>query len=139
MDQRISLVTLAVADVDRSRRFYETLGWRAAFTNEEVAFYQLNRIVLGLFDRGAMAKDQRKDPDHLGVGGVALAYNVASRADVDAVFDEARKAGAHILKEPEDAPWGGYSGYFADPDGHPWEVAWNPGWTLGDDGAVTIG
>lgn len=138
MQQRLSLVTLAVDDIARSRRFYEALGWKPSFSNEEVAFYQLNGIVLGLFDRDAMAKDQGVDPDRVGVGGVALAYNVASRDEVDATFAEAREAGARVIKEPKDAPWGGYSGYFADPDGHPWEVAWNPDWTLSEGGSVRL-
>lgn len=138
MDQRLSLVTLAVEDVSRSRRFYEALGWETAFQAEEVAFFQLNGMVFGLFDRREMAKDQGTTDAEIGVGGVALAYNVASRDAVDDAMREAQEAGARIVKPPEEKPWGGYSGYFADPDGHPWEVAWNPDWSLGEDGAVRL-
>jgi catechol 2,3-dioxygenase-like lactoylglutathione lyase family enzyme len=139
MEQRLSLVTLGVADLERSRRFYEDgLGWRRGNQHEEVAFYQLGGMVLALWGRGALAKDARL-PDAGGFGGIALAYNARSREEVDAVLAEAAAAGATILKPAEDAFWGGYSGYFADPDGHPWEVAWNPGWTIMDDGSIRLG
>jgi uncharacterized protein len=139
MEQRLSLVTLGVADLERARRFYEDgLGWRRGNQHEEVAFYQLGGMVLALWGRGALAKDTRL-PDAGGFGGIALAYNARSREEVDAVLAEAAAAGATILKPAEDAFWGGYSGYFADPDGHPWEVAWNPGWTIMDDGSIRLG
>jgi len=144
MDQRVTMITLGVADLAATRRFYEDgLGWRPAQALEGVAFYQAGGMVLGLFPRAELAKDARLgdtpiDDTGAGFGGIALALNMRSKAEVDAVLAEAEAAGATILKPAEDAFWGGYSGYFADPDGHPWEVAWNPFWTLAPDGAVTI-
>ena len=130
MEQRLSLVTLGVADLERARRFYEDgLGWRRGNDHEEVAFYQLGGMVLALWGREALAQDARLPDAGSGFGGIALAYNTRSREEVDAVLAEAEAAGGRILKPAEDASWGGYSGYFADPDGHPWEVAWNPDWT----------
>jgi uncharacterized protein len=142
MEQRLSLVTLGVADLERSRRFYEQgLGWRRGNTNAEVVFFQIGGAVLALWSRAALAADARQ-PDagggH-GFGGIALAYNTRTREEVDQVLAEAKAAGATIPKPAEDAFWGGYSGYFADPDGHLWEVAWNPGWTLLEDGSVRLG
>jgi uncharacterized protein len=139
MEQRLSLVTLGVADLERARRFYEDgLGWRRGNQHEEVAFYQLGGMVLALWGRDALARDARL-PDAGGFGGIALAYNARSREEVDAVLAEAAAAGGRILKPAEDTFWGGYSGYFADPDGHPWEVAWNPGWTIAADGSARLG
>jgi uncharacterized protein len=139
MEQRLSLVTLGVADLERSRRFYEDgLGWRRGNQHEEVAFYQLGGMVLALWKRDALAKDARL-PDAGGLGGIALAYNARTREEVDAVLAEAAAAGGKILKPAEAAFWGGYSGYFADPDGHPWEVAWNPDWSIAADGGVRLG
>jgi uncharacterized protein len=151
MEQRLSLVTLGVADLERARRFYEDgLGWRRGNQHEEVAFYQLGGMVLALWGRDALAQDARLptaasagdgegsgDGDRF--GGIALAYNTRSREEVDAVLAEAGAAGAKILKAAEDTAWGGYSGYFADPDGHLWEVAWNSDWTLAADGSVRLG
>ena len=140
MEQRLSLVTLGVADLERARRFYEEgLGWRRGNNHEKVAFYQLGGMVLALWGRAALAEDAHLSDAGSAFGGIALAYNARSREEVDAVLAEARAAGAEILKPAEEAFWGGYSGYFADPDGHPWEVAWNPDWTLADDGSVTLG
>jgi uncharacterized protein len=140
MEQRLSLVTLGVADLERSRRFYEDgLGWRRGNAHAEVVFFQLGGLVLALFARSALAADAGLQAAGSGFGGIALAYNARSRAEVDAVLGEARAAGATILKPAQDAFWGGYSGYFADPDGHPWEVAWNPDWTILDDGSVRLG
>lgn len=140
MEQRISMVTLGVSDLERARRFYEDgLGWKRGNAHEEVAFYQMGGMVLGLFGRDALARDANLPPETgTGFGGVALAYNVRSRDDVDAAMAEAKAAGATILKPAEDAFWGGYSGYFADPDGHLWEVAWNPFWTIADDGRISL-
>ena len=130
-------MTLGVADVARSRAFYERLGWRASSaSNEHVAFFQLGGLVLALWGKDALAQDARVKPAP--PGAVALAQNQRSKAEVDALLAAAKKAGATILKDAHDTFWGGYSGYFADPDGHPWEVAWNPFWTLGPDGAVTL-
>jgi uncharacterized protein len=140
MEQRLSLVTLGVADLERARRFYEDgLGWRRGNDHEEVAFYELGGMVLALWGREALEEDARLPDTGNGFGGIALAYNTRSREEVDAVLAEAEAAGGRILKPAEDAPWGGYSGYFADPDGHPWEVAWNPGWTIMADGSVRLG
>lgn len=137
MEQRVSLITLGVADLARSRNFYETgLGWRVGFANEEVVFFQLIGAVLALFRRTDLAKDAGLAVE--AVGGVALAHNVRSRDQVEAVLREAAAAGGRILKPAHDASWGGYSGYFSDPDGHPWEVAWNPHWSLEPDGGIRL-
>jgi catechol 2,3-dioxygenase-like lactoylglutathione lyase family enzyme len=138
MEQRLSLVTLGVADLQRSLRFYEALGWKRANAHAAVAFFQLNGLVLALWSREALAADARLSDEKSSFGGIALAYNARSRADVDAVLAEAERAGAKILKPAEDAFWGGYSGYFADPDGHTWEVAWNPDWEITPDGSVRL-
>ena len=124
MEQRLSLVTLGVANLVGSRRFYEQLGWRASSaSSESVVFFQLGGIGLALFGRAALAQDAGLPGEGSGFGGIALAHNVRTREEVDAVLDRAGRAGARILKPAEDAFWGGYVGYFADPDGHPWEVA----------------
>ncbi len=138
MEQRLSVVTLGVADLDRARRFYEALGWRRGNRHESVAFFQLNGIVLSLFSRQALAEDTQVPAEGSGFGGIVLAYNARSRDEVDSVLAEAESAGARILKPAQDAFWGGYSGSFADPDGHPWEVAWNPEWELTADGDVKL-
>jgi uncharacterized protein len=140
MEQRISLVTLGVSDLDRSRRFYEEgLGWRPGFASDEVVFFQAGGLVLALFPRADLAADAGLPGTERGGSGIALAHNVRTREEVDAVLAEAIAAGAAILRPAEDASWGGYSGYFADPDGHPWEVAWNPHWTIEADGSVRLG
>jgi uncharacterized protein len=139
MEQRLSLVTLGVADLERSRRFYEDgLGWRRGNQHEEVAFYQLGGMVLALWGQDALAQDARLPGAGNGFGNIALAYNTRSREEVDTVLGEAAAAGAEILKPAEATPWGGYAGYFADPDGHLWEIAWNPGWTLAEDGSIRL-
>jgi catechol 2,3-dioxygenase-like lactoylglutathione lyase family enzyme len=137
MEQRLSLVTLGVADLGRARAFYEALGWRAAHDSDDVVFFQAGGMILALWSRASLAEDSGvADPG--GWGGVTLAYNVRSPAEVDAAIEEARGAGATIAREPGATFWGGYSGIFVDPDGHPWEVAHNPGWRLGPDGAVSL-
>ena len=139
MEQRLSVVTLGVADLERSRRFYEEgLGWRRANASDEVVFYQVGGMVLALYPRDALAEDAHLSAEGGGFGGITLAYNARDRREVDAVLAEAAAAGATLLKPAQDVFWGGYAGYFADPDGHPWEVAWNPHWPLGDDGSVRI-
>jgi uncharacterized protein len=139
MEQRLSLVTLGVTDVGRARRFYEDgLGWRRGNDHPDVVFFQLGGMVLALWGREALAEDARLPGAGSGFGGIALAYNTRSREEVDEVLKEAEAAGATILKPAEDTVWGGYSGYFADPDGHLWEVAWNPGWTLAADGSISL-
>jgi catechol 2,3-dioxygenase-like lactoylglutathione lyase family enzyme len=139
MEQRVSLVTLGVADVERSRRFYERLGWRTAVEPaSDVAFFQAGGLVLALWGRLALAADSVVPDDHGGWGGITLAHNVRSREEVDAVLAEAQAAGAAIARPAAETFWGGYSGLFADPDGHRWEVAHNPYWTLRDDGSVEL-
>lgn len=134
MDQRISLITLAVADPARSKDFYEALGWKAGFVSQDIAFFQLNGIVLGLYRRTAFEAETGRSLS--GGDGVALAINFAARDAVDAVLDEAVRAGGEIMRPAADTEWGGYSGYFADPDGHAWEVAHNPHWNIDNDGNV---
>ncbi len=145
MDQRISLITLGVEDLARSRAFYEALGWRSrAAPADDVVFFQAGAMIVSLWDRRRLAEDcgvaLRVDARHggSGFGGVALAYNVGSQAEVDAVVEEARAAGATIAREPGATFWGGYSGVFVDPAGHPWEVAHNPHWTLRADGSIEL-
>ncbi len=139
MEQRISLITLGVEDLQRARDFYEAgLGWIPASAMDEIAFYQIGGMVLSLWAHDAIANDAPFAGKGSGFGGIALAHNVRSREDVDATMAEAEAAGATILRVAEDTFWGGYSGYFADPDGHPWEVAWNPFWTLTEDGGVVL-
>jgi catechol 2,3-dioxygenase-like lactoylglutathione lyase family enzyme len=138
MDQRLSLITLGVGDLKRSRRFYEEgLGWTPAHSLDSVCFYQLPGLGLALFGRDDLAQDARRTLDGA-FSGITLAINEPSRADVDAVFAQAKAAGAVVTKPPEDVFWGGYSGYFTDPDGHSWEVAWNPNCTIHSDGRTTF-
>jgi catechol 2,3-dioxygenase-like lactoylglutathione lyase family enzyme len=127
-----------VADLDRARRFYEALGWRRHGDQAEVAFFQAGGIVIGLWSRESLAEDARVPAGGAGFGGIALAYNTRAKEDVDAVLAEAEAAGATITKPAEEAFWGGYTGYFADPDGHLWEVAWNPSWTIAENGSVKL-
>ncbi len=138
MEQRLSVVTLGVADLERARHFYEGLGWKRGNRHELVVFFQLNGMVLSLFSRESLAEDTQVPAAGSGFGGIVLAYNARSREDVDTVLAEAERAGARILKPAQDAFWGGYSGCFADPDGHPWEVAWNPEWELTPEGNVRL-
>ena len=141
MEQRISLVTLGVADLARARAFYEALGWHmdggVDDETDHVAFFQAGGLVFALWDRGKLAADSRVE-DGGGWGGVTLAYNVRSPEEVDAVIAEARTAGAEIGRPGAETFWGGYSGVFIDPDGHPWEVAHNPRWIVHDDGSTTL-
>ena len=137
--QRITLVTLGVSDMARSRRFYAGLGWQMHPQSQEgVTFYQANGFVFGLFGLGPLAVDQGRPDATLGTGASALAQNFATESEVDAAFARALEAGATALKAPEKVVWGGYSGYFADPDGHVWELAMNPFWPLNDDGSLTL-
>jgi uncharacterized protein len=138
MDQRVSLVTLGVADILRARAFYEALGWSTnAEPGDDVAFFQAGGIVVALWGRAELAEDSGVQ-DGGGYGGITLAHNVRSPADVDAVMAEAEAAGARITRPAAETFWGGYSGVFTDPDGHPWEVAHNPRWKIGEDGSVTL-
>ena len=138
MDQRVSLVTLGVADLARSHAFYEALGWKSgAAPADDVVFFQAGGMIVALWDRGKLAEDSVVQ-DSGGWGGVTLAYNARSPEHVDSVLTEAQAAGAKIGRPGAETFWGGYSGVFIDPDGHPWEVAHNPHWTLHDDGSVTL-
>lgn len=137
--QRITLVTLGVADMDRARWFYEGWGWVPhAGSQPGVTFYQMNVAVLALFGLADLAADQGRPGVALGTGAVTLAQNCTDDAETDAVFRAAVDAGATVLKRPEKVFWGGYSGYFADPDGHVWEIATNPFWPLSADGSLTL-
>jgi catechol 2,3-dioxygenase-like lactoylglutathione lyase family enzyme len=139
MEQRVSLVTLGVADLERSRRFYEDgLGWRHTGDGEGVYFFQSPGSVIALWSRQELAKDAGISPAGSGFAGMALAYNARSRAEVDAVLAEAEAAGARVLKKAAETFWGGYSGYFTDPDGHIWEVAHNPFWSFDENGGIRL-
>jgi uncharacterized protein len=135
MQQRVSIITLGVADVSASRRFYERLGWRAGLEVEETVFFPIGGLLLILWGREKLEADSGVR-DGGGWGGITLAHNVSSNADVDAVIEEARGAGARISREPADTFYGGYAGVFVDPDGHPWEIACNPALELQDDGSL---
>jgi uncharacterized protein len=137
MDQRVSLITLGVHDIGRARTFYEALGWKGQSPDGEVVFFQAGGMVLALWSREKLAEDSAVT-DGGGWGGVTLAYNVSSPEEVDRVMEEARSAGATIGRAGAPTFWGGYSGLFVDPDGHPWEVAHNPGWPLAPDGSVFL-
>jgi uncharacterized protein len=138
MEQRLSLITLGVADLGRARAFYEGLGWTTrAKPDDDVAFFQAGGMVVALWDRARLAEDSTVQ-DGGGWGGVTLAYNARSDGEVDEVIEQARAAGATIGREPGKTFWGGHSGVFVDPDGHPWEVAHNPRWTIAEDGSVRL-
>jgi catechol 2,3-dioxygenase-like lactoylglutathione lyase family enzyme len=138
MEQRVSLVTLGVADVGRARAFYEALGWRSASEpGSDVAFFQAGGMVFALWGRDQLAEDSGVELGS-GYGGVTLAHNLGSPEEVDRVMAEAETAGATIARPAGETFWGGYSGVFLDPDGHPWEVAHNPRWTIEEDGSVRI-
>jgi predicted lactoylglutathione lyase len=138
MEQRLSLITLGISDLQRARKFYEALGWNTgAKQADDVVFFQTGCMVIGLWDRAKLAGDSMVT-DGGGWGGVTLAYNTRPTDEVDEVIEQARSAGATIGREPAETFWGGYSGIFIDPDGHPWEVAHHPRWTIEKDGALTI-
>jgi predicted lactoylglutathione lyase len=139
MKQRVNLITLGARDLGRARRFYEAIGWQTnAAPDDDVVFFQAGDMVVALWDRARLAEDSGVE-DGGGWGGVTLALNFGSAAEVDAATEEARAAGATIAREPAETFWGGYSALMIDPDGHPWEIAHNPHWTVTDDGAVQIG
>jgi predicted lactoylglutathione lyase len=138
VEQRLSLVTLGVRDLARARAFYEALGWKTgAKPDDDVVFFQSGGMIVALWGRDQLAEDSGVD-DGGGWGGVTLAHNVRSPEEVDAVLAEAERAGAAIPREGGKTFWGGYSGVFVDPDGHPWEVAHNPSWTIAEDGSVHL-
>jgi uncharacterized protein len=138
MEQRLSLVTLGVRDVARARAFYEGLGWTSrGAPQDDVVFFQAGCMIVALWGRDQLAQDSGvEDPG--GWGGITLAYNTRSTEEVDVVLAEAERAGATIRRYGAETFWGGYSGVFVDPDGHPWEVAHNPHWTVADDGSVVL-
>jgi len=137
--ERITLITLGVTDMARSRAFYAALGWQIhPESQEKVTFYQANGFAFGLFGLEDLARDQGRPDAALGSGAMTLAQNFATMPEVDAAYAQALAAGATPLKAPEKVFWGGYSGYFADPDGHVWELAMNPFWPLNDDGSLTL-
>lgn len=138
MEQRISLVTLGVGDLDRARRFYEALGWQGQQVQETV-FFQAGAMALVLWARAKLADDAGIDDAGTdGFGGIALAHNVRSRDEVDEIVERARAAGATVTREPAETFYGGYAGCVVDPDGHVWEIAHNPGFTLAGDGALVL-
>ena len=139
MDQRLSLVTLGVGDLERARRFYLALGWTSgAAPADDVVFFQAGCMIVALWGREQLAEDTVVE-DSGGWGGITLAYNARSPSEVDAVLAEAEAAGAAIPRAGAETFWGGYSGVFIDPEGHAWEVAHNPHWTIGEDGSVSLG
>ena len=138
MQPRLTVITLGVRDLARARRFYEALGWQSPCEpDSDVVFFQSGGMVLALWGREQLAEDSVVK-DSGGWGGVTLAHNVGSPEEVDLVLDEARAAGATIGRPGAETFWGGYSGVFIDPDGHPWEVAHNPNWSLDSEGKVDI-
>lgn len=140
MEPRISLITLGVQDLPRAVRFYrDGLGWsQSSVGGEEVAFFQTGGVILALWPREELAADARVPLEASGFRGFALAHNVANKEAVDRVLQEAMAAGGTVVRPAEDAVWGGYTGYFADPDGFLWEVAWTPGFPLRPDGSVQL-
>ena len=138
MEQRVSLVTLGVRDLGRARAFYEALGWKTnAAADDDVVFFQAGSMIVALWGRDQLAEDTGVE-DSGGWGGVTLAYNTRSPEEVDAVLAEVAAAGGAVLHRGAETFWGGYSGAFADPEGHAWEVAHNPHWTLAEDGSVSL-
>ena len=139
MEPRVSLITLGVDDLARSRAFYEAMGLRASSASQgDIVFFQIGGLALSLYPRAALAEDATIAAEGSGFRGLALAHNVRRKEDVGLVLAEAEAAGGRILKPAQDVFWGGHSGYFSDPDGHLWEVAWNPHLPLGDDGALRL-
>ena len=138
MEQRVSVITLGVSDLPRARAFYEALGWTTrAAPDDDVVFFQAGGLVVALWDRARLAADSAVE-DSPGWGGVTLAHNVRSADEVDAILERAGAAGATIGRPGAETFWGGYSGVFLDPDGHPWEIAHNPHWTVGEDGSIEL-
>ena len=137
MDQRITVITLGYRDYKRARDFYTAMGWEVAWSDDDVVFFQAGGMVFSLWDRDKLAADSEMQ-DSGGWGGITLAYNTRSPEEVDAVLAEVAAAGGTILRPCAETFWGGYSGAFADPEGHAWEVAHNPHWTLSADGSVSL-
>jgi predicted lactoylglutathione lyase len=139
LEQRISLVTLGGSDLNRSISFYEGLGWeRSVRAATRVAFFQMGGMAFGLYSHDKLAEDAKLPGGGSGFGGVAMAQNARSKEEVDQILAEAVAAGGKLLKPAEEVFWGGYSGYFADPDGNPWEIAWNPSFEILEDGSIRL-
>jgi catechol 2,3-dioxygenase-like lactoylglutathione lyase family enzyme len=139
MQQQISVITLGIADLARSRRFYvDGFGWTPVFENEEIIFYQMNGFVLGTFQKAALEADMNRT-GLLQPGAFSLAHNVAERGDVERVMHRLSEAGGRILRPADAPPHGGFRGYIADPDDHAWEIAWNPAWQIDERGLVRFG
>ena len=138
MEQRVSVITLGVADVKRAVAFYRALGWEPVpDDHDDVFFFQAGGLAFALWGRDQLREDSCVE-DSGGWGGITLAYNTRSAEEVDAVIEQARRAGATIGREPGPAFWGGHTALFIDPEGHPWEIAHNPGWTMTDDGSIVL-
>lgn len=139
MQQQISLITLGIADLARSRRFYEEgFGWRAIFANESIAFYQMNGFVLAVWPKSSLEEDMQR-ADLQQPGAFALAHNVPTQADVEPTIEKLLRSGGRLLRPADEPPHGGFRGYLADPDGHAWEIAWNSAWSIDAEGHVTFG
>jgi uncharacterized protein len=139
MEQRISIITLGVEDLKRSADFYERLGWRRSKASSDgIIFFQAGGMALALYPRNELAKDANANLHGDGFRAVSLAFNTRNRNDVDSLLTEAQSAGAKIIKPAQEAFWGGYSGYFSDPDGFLWEIAWNPFFPIAEDGSLRI-
>ena len=139
MKQHLHIVTLGVRDLERSTKFYaETLGWKLARPQEGIAFFQAGGVVLALFPREELAKDALVDSARGDAAGFTLAYNAQSESEVDQIIDELKSKGVKIVKEPQKVFWGGYSSYFADPDDHRWEVAYNPFFQFDEQGNLQL-
>jgi uncharacterized protein len=140
MEQRISLITLGVKSLEASKKFYaEGFGWKPAFESKEIIFFQTSGMIFALFPREELAADFQGDAAEFGRAAMALAYNVRAKNEVNPLIERAVAAGAKLLKPAKEAVWGGYSGYFSDPDGFAWEIAWNPHWQIAADGSVKLG
>ncbi len=142
MEQRLSMITVGVDDLERAQAVYEhVVGWKAAPGPPEIAFFDLGGVAFSLYPHHALAKDMdaaAEDSGDYSSRGFAIAHNARSKEEVDSIFSRLKEKGATIVKEPEEVFWGGYSGYFSDPDGHSWEVAYNPHWTIREDGRVSM-
>lgn len=139
MANRITLITLAARNLTAQAAFYKSLGWESEFQSDDVVFYNLGGLKFGLYTAEKLAHDLNKSVDDLGTGAQTLTVNFASKAEVDAAYGAAITAGGTVLKRPDDIFWGGYTGSWADPEGHVWEYAWNPFWELDEDGKLKDG
>jgi predicted lactoylglutathione lyase len=138
MQQRVSMITLGVADYARAKAFYAALGWTPALEEQDTAFFAANGVILTLWDRGELAREMGVADDGARWGAIALAHNVRSREEVHEVIERARSAGAQVTREPAGTFYGGYAGAFADLDGHAWEIAHNPGFGLDEEGNIVL-